>query len=84
MPVIKEKIETFIPEELVILNQLISQHGLQEELSGLIENYVDSNLEDMDLHELSKLYVSCQKHLALTPSFISKLSTLLLERFPKA
>lgn len=51
-----------IPEEIVIVNQLIARHKLQEKLSGRVETYISESMHEMETLELSKVYMSCIKN----------------------
>ncbi len=55
-------IGTMIPEEIVIVNQMIAKHGLQVRLSQRVEKYIIESMDEMETLELSKVYMSCIKN----------------------
>lgn len=67
---LKSMCDTLIPEEIVILNNLLKKHDMQGRLSEPIEAYLEKNMDDMETEELSKVYISCLKNnIPLTESF---------------
>jgi hypothetical protein len=69
VPIIKQTLINFIPEEIIILNKLIEKRGLKDELTSSIENYLEANIDDLEYLECARVYHSCLSTLSLSDSF---------------